>query len=139
MAMEQSLNELKGASVLVSTGIGYPEPGMASIQLSFANGTWLEAEYWRLVVVGKAEISSFDHQQKYGLPAPIDAIGRLRATLEERPITNALLDRQTGDLLFQFVGNITLQVFNFTSYEIWHMHFPNGTVEYSNHVQLLGA
>ena len=33
---EKSLSELVGASAAVSAGIGYPEPGMASIELSFA-------------------------------------------------------------------------------------------------------
>lgn len=58
MALEKSLSDLMGSSALVSPGIGYPEPGMASIQLFFANGTRLEAEYWRLVTDGKAAVSS---------------------------------------------------------------------------------
>ena len=135
MTLEKSLYDLRGASAVVSPGTGYPEPGMASIQLFFENGTRLEAEYWRLVLDGKPGISSFDHQQKYGLPAPIDAVNTLRETLQDRLVTNALLDHQTGDLLFEFAGNIALQVFNFTSYEIWHIGFPDGTGEYSNYVK----
>jgi hypothetical protein len=133
--LEQSLSELLGASAAVSPGIGYPELGMASIQLSFANGTRLEAEYWRLVIDGKAGISSFDHQQKYGLPAPIDALNSLDQTLQGKLVTGASLESKTGDLHFEFGGNIILQVFNFTSYEIWHIHFPDGTGEYSNYLK----
>jgi len=108
---------------------------MASLELLFANGTRLTAEYWRLVIDGAAGISSFDHQQKYGLPAPIDAVKNLCETLRDKLVTNALLDQKTGDLLFDFDGNITLQVLNFTGYEIWHIHFPDGTGEYSNYVK----
>jgi hypothetical protein len=108
---------------------------MASVQLIFANGTRLEAEYWRLVIDGKAGISSFDHQQKYGLPAPIDAVVTLHDTLRDKLVTNAFLNNKTGDLHFEFAGNITLQVFNFTGYEIWHIRFPDGTGEYSNYAK----
>ena len=106
---------------------------MASIQLLFANGTRLEAEYWRLVLDGKPGVSSFDHQQKYGLLAPINAVNTLQETLQGKLVTNALLDHKTGDLIFEFVGSIALQVFNFTGYEIWHIRFPDGTGEYSNY------
>ena len=132
---EKSLSDLKGARVDVSPGNGYPEPGVASIELLFANGTRLAAEYWRLVIGAAAGISSFDHQQKYGLPAPIDAVKNLSETLRDKLVTNAVLDHKTGDLLFDFDGNITLQVLNFTGYEIWHIRFPDGTGEYSNYVK----
>jgi len=133
--LEKSLSERVGASAGVSPGNGHPEPGMASIQLSFADGTRLEAEYWRLIIDGKAGISSFDHQQKYGVPAPIDALNSLGQTLQGKVVTGAALDQNTGDLHFEFGGNIVLQVFNFTGYEIWHIHFPDGTGEYSNYVR----
>jgi hypothetical protein len=135
VTLEQSLSDLRGGAAAVSPGIGYPEPGMASIALLFANGARLEAEYWRLVIDGKAGISSFDHQQKYGLPAPIDAINRLRETLLGKLVTNASLDHKTGDLFFEFAGNTSLQVFNFTGYEIWHIRFSDGTGEYSNYAK----
>ena len=69
------------------------------------------------------------------MPAPIDAVSTLHETLQDKLVTRAFLDDKTGDLLFEFAGNITLQVFNFTSYEIWHIHFPNGTGEYSNYIK----
>jgi hypothetical protein len=105
---------------------------MASIHLLFANGTLLKAEYWRLVINGNPGVSNFDHQQTYGLPAPVDAVETLHETLDHKLVTNAVLDQRTGDLLFEFSGNVTLQVFNFTGYEIWEINFPNGTREYSN-------
>ncbi len=69
------------------------------------------------------------------MPAPIDAVATLRETLQDKLVTSASLDHKTGDLLFEFAGNITLQVFNFTGYEIWHFSFPDGTGEYSNYAK----
>jgi hypothetical protein len=76
--LDKSLLELKNGPVRVSASNAYPEPGTASVQLLFANGARLRADYWRVTKNGKASISSFDHEQKYGLPAPIDAIEELK-------------------------------------------------------------
>jgi len=129
---ETSLSSLKNGSVSVSATEAYPEPGMASVHLLFSNGSKLRAEYWRITIEGRAGFSSFDHQQKYGVPSPIDAITALKEQLQGRIVTDAHLDSETGDLVFQFAENIKFRVFNFTSYEIWEISFPGGTVEYSN-------
>jgi hypothetical protein len=134
-SFDKSLSDLRDASVQVSEGISYPEPGMASVDLLFSNGSRLRAEYWRVIKNGKAGISSFDHRQKYGLPEPIDAVKELREQLQDQTVAGARLNKETGDLHFKFAGNIELQVFNFTSYEIWEFSFPGGTVEFSNYVE----
>jgi len=102
------------------------------VQLLFSNGTKLRADYWRVTKDGKAGISSFDHQQQYGLPAAIDAIAELQGQLQGKTVTDVVLEKETGDLLFQFDGNFKLRVFNFTGYEVWEISFPDGTGEYSN-------
>jgi hypothetical protein len=130
---DNSLSNLEGASVQVSEGNSYPEPGMASVQLLFSNGSWLRAEYWRITKDGKAGRSSFDHHQKYGLPEPIDAVTVLQEQLQDKVVTEAHLDKESGDLIFQFSNHIKLQIFNFTSYEIWQFGFADGAVEYSNY------
>jgi hypothetical protein len=129
---DNSLTSLAGMTVCISPGNDYPEPGQASIFVRFERGELLSAAYWRVVENGQAGVSSFDHQQKYGLPAPIDAISALQQKLNERHVVEAQIVNETGDLLFRFTGNISLQVFNFTGYEIWEMRFPYGAVEYSN-------
>ena len=75
---------------------------MASVLLLFSNGSWLRAEYWRITKDGKAWLSSFDHQQKYGLPVPIDAIKVLQEQLQGKVVSEAHLDKETSDLIFQF-------------------------------------
>lgn len=101
--------------------------------MRFSSGELLNAEYWRIVEGGHAGISSFDHQQQYGLPAPIDAVCALQEKLNELHVLDAKLDTECGDLVFRFTGAIGLRVFNFTAYEIWEMPFPDGAVEYSNY------
>jgi len=136
-SLEKSLLKLRDCSVQVTATNDYSEAWMAPIHILFADGSKLEANYWRIIRDGKAIISSFDHQKKYGLPAPLDAIKTLQMEVQNKTVTAADLDKETGDLLFQFTGNLKLQVFNFTGYEIWHISFPDGTGEYSNYV--LGA
>lgn len=128
---DKSLFNLRNTSVYVSPTNYYPEPGKASVELLFGNGSKLRAEYWRVTREGKVSISSFDHQQQYGLPAPIDAIKELQENLRDRTVTHAQLDGESGDLFLAFSGNIKFRVFNFTSYEVWEIHFPDGTGEYS--------
>lgn len=130
-----SLGGLKGASAHVSNPNRYPEPGAATVELLFSDGSRLLAYYWRIIKAGRADVSSFDHDQKYGLPAPINAFAHIEHELEGRCVTYARLNHQTGDLNFGFEGDIELQVFNFTGYEVWEIHFPNGTGEYSNYAK----
>jgi hypothetical protein len=133
--LEKSLSDLKHGSVRVSATGATMELGDASVQLLFSNGSRLRAEYWRVTKDGKASVSSFDHQQQYGLPAPIDVITELQEHLRDKSVTDARLDGETGDLLFLFSENIKFQVFNFTGYEIWEISFPDGTGEYSNNAK----
>jgi hypothetical protein len=103
-------------------------------EVHFADGTKLSAQFWRLIESGRSVVSIFDHRQRYGLPSPVDAIGQLAATLAGRRLSAVELDRTTGDLQFTFEGDVLLQVFNFTGYEIWQVRFPDGALELSNYV-----
>jgi hypothetical protein len=132
--LERNLTRLIGCSVRVADSGTYPDQaGEASVALSFSDGTKLRAEYWRLFKDGKAYLSSFDHRQQYGLPAPIDAIAELEKQLENEKVSAAKLDLESGDLVVCFGEGSKLQVFNFTGYEIWELRFPDGTGEYSNY------
>jgi hypothetical protein len=74
---DKSLFDLRNASVRASAADAYSEAGKASVELVFSNGSNLQADYWRITKDAKAVISSFDHQQQYGLQAPLDAIKKL--------------------------------------------------------------
>ncbi|MGC1415950.1 MAG: hypothetical protein WA817_11745 [Candidatus Acidiferrum sp.] len=130
--LSDSLSKLRSNSVQVLEFEAYTNDDMAGMRLTFANGTTLQANYWRVVKDGKELISSFDHRQIYGLPAPIDAIAELQRELQDRAVVKARLDKETGDLFFEFTENVKLQIFGFSAYEVWQVHFPDGTGEYSN-------
>jgi len=110
------------------------EPIYASgTRIGFADRTTLSAQFWRLIKSRKPVVSIFDHRQRYGLPAPIDAIRVLREALIGKPVVRASMNEVTGDLRFEFVGDLVLEVFNFTGFEIWKVEFPDGTGELSNY------
>ena len=114
-------------------GREYPRRRGNGIIVKFSDGTVLKANYWRLIQDGRALLSSFDHQKKYGLPAPIDAKEQISRRLEGRICDDVQLNSETADLTLVFGETTKLQVFNFTGYEIWELKFPNGAVEYSNY------
>lgn len=130
-----ALSELKGSSVEILTMDSYPEPGKATFQMAFSGGSRLRADYWRVIKDGKERLSSFDHEQQYGLPEPIDAIDELRKELQNKIVADARFHEETGDLLFRFFEGVKLQVFAFSCYEVWELTFPNGATEYSNHAK----
>ncbi len=128
---ENSLASLNGTTVRTSNPERFPEPGITPVELYFSDGSRLRTDYWRLIRDGKSHTSSFDHQQKYGLPAPIDAFAQIGEALDGKSLREAKWDARTGDVILFFAPDIELQVFNFTGYEDWEIHFSNGTGEYS--------
>ena len=131
--LPQYLRSLIGCSVRVSDHLAEAGGDAGAVAIAFANGTTLRASYWRLIKEERQAWSSFDHRQKYGLPAPVDAIAELRSELEDQIASDARWISETGDLVFRFGDHLTLQVLNFTGYEIWEVQFPDGTTEYSNY------
>lgn len=132
------LAKLSGISCAAIDAIEYEEPPTTAAEsvgtsLRFADGTMVNAQFWRLIKAGKPLVSIFDHHQQYGLPTPIDAISVLRHELVDKPVVDAVLVEATGDLRFRFGGDLELQIFNFTGYEIWEVTFFDGTQEWSNH------
>jgi hypothetical protein len=131
IGFENSLSSLKGTTVKTSNPERFPEPGIAPVELYFSDGSRLRADYWRIICNDKASTTSFDHEQMYGLTAPIDVFAKIAEALDGKTLREAKWDARTGDVVLFFEANIELQVFNFTGYEDWEIHFSNGTGEYS--------
>jgi hypothetical protein len=132
------LSELLGIACENVEAVEYEEPPGDSVyaigtSIRFADGTRLSAQFWRLIKAGKPLVSIFDHRQKYGLPAPIDAIQILDGEVRGKRIVEASMSETTGDLCFRFEDDVTLEVFNFTAFEIWEIAFADGAVELSNY------
>jgi hypothetical protein len=133
--LNDALARLRETTVVVLDDTIPDESGQASIVVRFSDGSVLHATYWRIFQDGKAQLSSFDHCQKYGLPAPINAKTRLAELLNGSVCREVQCDPETADLILRFSEAKKLQVFCFTGYEIWRISFPDGTGEYSNYAR----
>jgi len=106
----------------------------ATVKLVFSGGTEIRVDYWRIISNAVPIRSSFDHGNQYGLPQPVDAIQALTKAIDGEKILAAKLDKTTGDISLEFGNHLTVQLFNFTGYEVWDLKFPDGTREVSNYI-----
>jgi hypothetical protein len=136
-SFETALMALCESKVQIFDDDAPEENGQAIIVLNFGNGVSLRAHYWRFINDSKT-FSSFDHKQMYGLSSPFNAKEELRYFLGGLIISSAKIDRQTADLQFVFSNGEILQIFSFDAYEDWDMSFPDGSREFSNHVERSG-
>jgi hypothetical protein len=81
----QVLARLKGMKCEAVDAIEYEVPAadIYSVGTSsqFTDSTKLKAQFWRLTKEGSPLVSIFDHHQRYGLPAPVDAFHVMRDEL----------------------------------------------------------
>ena len=82
---------------------------------------------WRLLKDGCMAISSEDHLQQYGLPAPIDAVAVAKDLLAPHLITRVEIRDGTADLLIELTGDLRLEAIPFSrGYESWNVFGPSG-------------
>jgi hypothetical protein len=83
---------------------------------------------WRILKQGRTTLSSDDHRQQYGLPAPIDAAAEATKLLSAVVIDAAQLRVGTSDIFIDFSGNLRLEIIPISSgYEGWQIMDPFGT------------
>ena len=89
---------------------------------------WIAAECpWRIVRDGRIALSSVDHGQIFGLPAPIDAAAAATSLFASGSISAAHLREGTADLLIDFEGNLRLEIIPLSSgYESFEWADPSG-------------
>ena len=96
-------------------------------------GTLCTNSLWRVLVGGRHAFGSGDHGQKYGLPAPKDAVALGRARLVGRRAVEIAALRGTGDLRILLEGGVTLEIFaTSTGYEPWQVYWPDGSGVFAN-------
>ena len=92
----------------------------------------------RVSVPGHLVVTSFDHNQVFGLSAPVDALAKAHAELAGRSIASVRLDVQRGDLTPVLESDRLLAIITASSgCESWHLRAPGiylastsgGTVE----------
>jgi hypothetical protein len=132
--MQPLLDTIRDVSVEVDILDEYDEEGMAFVCITFQGGFSLKCCFWRLLNQNKRQLSSFDHQQKYGLVDSINAKSELKKLIDGIQVSSVTLDDETGDLVVQFLNGFKFQALNLTGYEDWAFHFADENFLFSNYI-----
>lgn len=82
---------------------------------------------WRIVRGGHVVLTRGDHGQRFGLPAPVDAVRQAAGLLSGAAIVAVRLREATADIDVEFSGNLHLEVIPDSSgYESWQLYAPTG-------------
>ena len=77
----------------------------------FGDGASLATEPpWRLIEQGRIVASSEDHDQRFGLPAPVDAVREVLSRVGSLMVEAASVASDSGDLTVRFAGGTYLQL-----------------------------
>lgn len=86
------------------------------------------ASPWRLIEKGQIRVSSADHQQKYGLPAAIDASAKFNSVLAGAKVRSVGVCEGTSDIILELERDLRLEIIPISSgYERWNVWGPDDT------------
>jgi hypothetical protein len=78
------------------------------------------------VVNGRINLGHEDHEQQFGLPAPLDGQQKALALLSSK-IVRVIIHESTADLTIDFENGTSLEVFNNSGgYEGWNCSHADG-------------
>jgi hypothetical protein len=78
---------------------------------------------WRLIEASRVELTSEDHDQRFGLPAPVNAAAELSRRIGGATVTSVVLREGSLDLELEFDSGPKLQVIPTSSgYEAWNAY-----------------
>jgi hypothetical protein len=81
---------------------------------------------WRVLKGGRIALTRNDDGQKFGLPAPVDALAEARSLLLERTIRAIEVSSETSDLTFEFTDGTKLELLTDSrGYEAWQAYDRN--------------
>ena len=84
------------------------------------NVSVLTEQLWRLRHHGRIEVTSSDHGERFGLPAPLDARPEVVSAVGDLPVTETRIDAITGDLFIAFSEEVQLEFLQTSAaYESW--------------------
>lgn len=106
--------------------VSFAEP--TSWYFTFSDAGIITAECpWRLLKGGRIVLSSDDHQQRFGLPANIDAAAKATEYLSANEVRRAEVRTGTLDILLDFSGDFRLEIIPISSgFEAWKIADPLG-------------
>jgi hypothetical protein len=83
---------------------------------------------WRIIEHERVILTSQDHGQKFGLPAPVDAVAKCTDLFSKRRVAAVHLRDATADLAIKFTDDLRLEIIPDSSgYESWQLTDPSGT------------
>lgn len=99
----------------------------------FKDGVTLAIEVpWRIVSNGRIAFASEDHGHVFGRTSPVSGEHEAAKLLSTKPITSAVVDRQTADLTLHFDPATRIDLFNNSSgYEGWAATYAIGNKRWS--------
>lgn len=71
----------------------------------------IEGGFWRLLKNNKIASVSYDHGQKFGLPAHIDLTEKVTEILKGKHLSELKVVETTGDLMLSVSDNIVIEIF----------------------------
>jgi hypothetical protein len=87
---------------------------------TFDDGSSIATEsFWRLITTDGVAVTSEDHGQQFGLPAPVDAAELAKTKIGGTTVDRFTLDEQTGDLSICFSDKTLQFVTTSAGYEGW--------------------
>lgn len=80
---------------------------------------------WRIVRDNRLILTSDDHGQQFGLPAPIDAGCKAMEAFASASVRAVVLREAMGDMLIEFEQGLRLEIIsNSAGYEAWEVRGP---------------
>ncbi len=80
---------------------------------------------WRIIAGERIAVAHSDHEQKFGLPEPVDVPKAAISLLADHSITRVQSKTESDDLIIDFDQEIRLELFNDSSgYEAWQLAGP---------------
>jgi len=101
--------------------------GPDSWRFSFEGRTFLDAHCtWRIIASGCIVLANGDHDQQFGLPAPLDGQAEVLRLLDDK-IDSVHIRDTTSDLVLSLRGGTALEILTDSSgYECWQCASTNG-------------
>jgi hypothetical protein len=128
----EEIKKMQGANVLSIINESVSDKG-TDISILFSGEIKIQTSFWRFLKEG-VRISIFDHKKSYGTSKEINAVEELRDNILKEVILDAEFAKLSGDIKLIFHNGAVLEIFNFTSNEVWEIEFGNGFGQYSNYI-----